>query len=145
MMANLLHHCCFGAHGLHKSRSGNYWASLRLAGPGLLAGTCRAGALSSASSSQSCSWPGDSVSRLHSALGGEPRIQLPVAHRQRLLVLGQRLVALALQIEHAAKIDMRPGKQAQFFAGCNGFLKVVDVLAWLSGCPVIRSTRARMK
>jgi hypothetical protein len=49
-----------------------------------------------------------SVRRFHAAFGGKTRIELAVAHLQRQLILGHSLVALALEIEHAAQINVRP-------------------------------------
>ena len=75
----------------------------------------------------------DGIGRLDSALGGQPRILLPVACLQSLLVLRECLVALAVQVQHAAQVNVRPGNQSRILAGGQRLLEIVDGLIGMAG------------
>jgi hypothetical protein len=78
---------------------------------------------------------------LDAALGRQARVLLPVAHLQRLLYSDNGLIALAVQVQHAAQVDVRPGQQARVLAGGQRLLEVVDRLIGMAGQA---AARARM-
>jgi hypothetical protein len=52
---------------------------------------------------------------------------------KRLFVLGNRLVALAVQVQHPAQVDVRPGEQARVLAGGQRLLESLDGLIGMAG------------
>ena len=53
-------------------------------------------------------------------------IQRTVTGRKRFLVLCQCLIAFAIEIEHAAEVNMRPCQEPRLLARRDGLLEAID-------------------
>ena len=73
------------------------------------------------------------IRRLDAALGRQARVLLAVAVLKRQPVFGNSLIALALEIEHAPEIDMRPGQKPRLFCGGQRGLEAADGLTRVAG------------
>jgi hypothetical protein len=73
------------------------------------------------------------VGDLYAAFGGEARVLLAVAVFEGSLVFGDSLVALAVEVEHAAQVDVRPGDEARLLAVGQRLLEAVDGFAGMAG------------
>ena len=82
------------------------------------------------------------VGSFDAALRRQPRILLPVARCERCLVFRDCLVAIAIKIQHASKVDVRPCQQSRILACRDVFWKSVDSHVGMAGQ---MATRARMK
>src|SRR5271156_3242778 len=66
----------------------------------------------------------DGIGCLDPAFGGQACILLAVAYGERLLVFGERFVALAVKVFNTAEIDMRPGQDAGLFGRRSSLLEI---------------------
>ena len=73
------------------------------------------------------------VGNFDTALGRQTGVLLAVANGKRELVFRDGLAALAIQIKHAAEIDVRPGEEALILAGGQGLVEVVEGLVGMAG------------